>query len=304
MGTHKGHFTKDDADRYTEKHLEVCKWFISNADAFVRRFLFEKPAGKIDVILEKLITSPTSYIIGYADVLLSYRTDQGDSQLVLIEVKTSLGDQAEALRQLQTYAHYLPEITKKCLVHADWRFKPWLDEKDGEGLRDDIDMRRTYSSQGIYVVEYDCLKSGKYNPHYCAFPSGRRKALLNWGGETKQVKPDSIYLFLFGILEDLRCEDWGARSCVFFVPPFPEELWRLLHLSGARPDVTKVCDIPCFIDVEHYASEEDGSAEEDYVAIHSPDMSISIKLKPTEMGCRWLREALIPTILERPDDNH
>lgn len=287
MGTRKGHFTKDDADRYTEKHLEICKWFIYNGGAFIRGFLFDNPVGKIDVILEKLVTSPTGYIIGYADVLLSYRTDQGKDELVLIEVKTSLGDQAEALRQLNTYQQYLPEITKKCLVHADWRFKPWLDEGDGEGLRDDADMRQTYSSQGIYVVEYESLQhNGGYNPHYCAFPSGRREVFVDWDREVtsdyglKVVGLKGTICFnLRGVGVDTLGEAREATGGIFFRPPFPSDLRRLFGIKNADGDFKQVQNFPCLIDVEHHACREDGSAQTEYVAIHTCDLSVSIQLK-------------------------
>jgi len=280
MGTKKGHFTKDDADRYTDKHLEICKWFLTNADAFVRWFLFDRPVGRVKVILEKLITTPTGYIIGYTDVLLSYRTDQGTDQLVLIEVKTSLGDQAEALRQLNTYQQYLPAITKKCLVHGDWRFQPWLNQTDGDDLRDDADMRRTYSSQGIYVVEHECLKhGGGYNPHYCGFPSGRREVLVSWGGEYKLMRKGSFHFDLRGTGADAPEHDIDAVGSVCFDPPFSTKLRKLLRVGNDDSEFKQIRDIPCLIDVEHYACLEDGSAFEEYLAIHARDMSVSIELK-------------------------
>ena len=275
MGTKKGLLTKDDADRYTEKHLEICKWFLSNANLFVRCFLYDRPVGEVKVILEQLVTGSNGFSIGYADVLLSSSTDQGDIHLVLIEVKTRLRDQAEALRQLNTYQNYLPKITKKCLVHSDPRFKSWWNEQDGRDLSADFSMRDTFASQGIYVADYESLLNGFYIPDWCcAFPSGRREVVIDWVRE----EGERIHMQLSGTGVDRHGHDCVSAAYLFLPAPFSSDLWRLCGRQKSDGGLDQLRNIDCFIDVSHQANSS-GFTEEKYSALHTRDMTFSVKLK-------------------------
>lgn len=153
---------KNDTDRFTDVHFRISSWFLENAQAFVRRFLFDRPIGPVEIALEHLVTH-NKFIIGYADVLLTYRTDAGAEECVLIEIKGRLSDPAACLRQLRAYREYLPRVTKLCVVHADDRYEVLSDN--------DTTVRCYFGSQGVYVADFN---TPFYNPHYCSLPSGRR----------------------------------------------------------------------------------------------------------------------------------
>lgn len=275
MGTKKGLFTKEDADRYTQKHLEICKWFLSNSNLFVRCFLYDKPVQEVRVTLEHLITAQNGFIIGFADVLLSYSTDHGDAHTVLIEVKTSLRDEAEALRQLNTYPNYLSGITKRCLVHGDSHFKAWWNEDDEGKLEADLKMRDTFSSQGIYVADYESLQHGFFIPDYiCVFPSGRREVMVDCISE-EENRAD---FQLCGVGIDRHGHECETAAYLILHSPFPTDLWKLLGMRNAESPFKQVRKVPCLIDVEHHAG-GCGFAEEKYSAIHSRDMSVTVDLK-------------------------
>lgn len=170
----KGHF--DDPDRYTKQHQNICNWFVENnsdAKLFIRLFLFDNLAEPKVEIDEPIITK-TGYLLGYPDILISYQNDQSRQEKVLIEVKTSLADFGEALRQVKTYRTYLGNITKTCLIHAV------LDEDKTQKLKS------FFGSQGIFVFSWqeifglitpECQDCGYLN--YLAeskVPAGKRDA--------------------------------------------------------------------------------------------------------------------------------
>src|SRR6266446_9624822 len=142
MATEKGLF-KDDVDRSTDSHFGACGWLLRNAAMFIRLVLFDKPAGRVAVKIEHILTH-NKFIIGYADVILEYTTDSGRKECVLIEVKSRLCDVAACLRQVRAYAEYIPAITKTCIVHCDDSYEPYSDR--------DLEMRGFFTSQGIYVA--------------------------------------------------------------------------------------------------------------------------------------------------------
>lgn len=187
MATEKGIF-KDDIDRRSQAHGQLCAWFLDNAEAFVRRFLFDRPKTRVKVTLERLITH-NKFIIGFADVILEYETDSGSKECVLIEVKSRLSDFGACLRQLRTYEAYLSGITKLCVLNGDERYQPVTD--------DDMLLRKYFSSQGVYVIDAD---TPFYNPNYCSLPSGRRHVTIDYA-EPEGYRFD-IYLSGQGVDDD------------------------------------------------------------------------------------------------------
>jgi hypothetical protein len=267
MATEKGLF-KDDVDRFTDSHLQICAWFLGNAEWFVRSFLFDRPATKINVTLERLITN-NRFIIGYADVLLEYETDVGSKQCVLIEAKSHLSDLAACLRQLRAYKEYLPNITKTCVVHSDERYEPFED--------DDFRMRRYFSSQGVYVIDFH---TPFQNPNYCSLPSGRRIV------EIEHAEPHgcSFDVFLGGRGFDETGKDAKTQVYILrdldFIRPFGGLVgvdvspW---YWNWSLAPFRRMIGMKLLLDVEHSPS-DCGFTDEFYSAIHWPDLSRSLSL--------------------------
>jgi hypothetical protein len=88
MSKEKGYLK--DPDRFTKEHQKMCVWFTAhtNAKDFVRIFLGDLPFD-LKTTLEILVKSQSGFLYGYADVCLSYKTDQAKQENVLIEVKSS-----------------------------------------------------------------------------------------------------------------------------------------------------------------------------------------------------------------------
>jgi hypothetical protein len=267
MATEKGLF-KDDVDRFTDAHLEICAWFLGNAEWFVRSFFFDRPATEIKVTLEHLITN-NRFIIGYADVLLEYETDAGSKQCVLIEAKSQLSDLAACLRQLRAYKEYLPSITKMCVVHSDERYEPYED--------DDCRMRRYFSSQGVYVIDFH---TPFQNLYHWILPSGRRIV------EIEHAEPHgySFDVSLGGMGFDGNGKD--AKTQVYvsrdldFIRPFGKLVgvdvspW---YWNWSLAPFRQMIGMKLLLDVEHSPSDW-GFTDEIYTAIHWPDLSRSLSL--------------------------
>lgn len=141
MASEKGMFK--DQDRSTKEHQEMCAWFNDdrNASTFVRYELRDCQQG-VEIELEKTVRSPSGFLFGFADVVLSYVTDQGTAHKVLIEAKSSISDFGACLRQIRAYQEYLSGITRTCLVHSDSRY-----EKDDK-------LDRFFPRQDIFVFSF------------------------------------------------------------------------------------------------------------------------------------------------------
>lgn len=168
MSKEKGYLK--DADRFTTQHQEMCLWFTEdkNAKDFVRIFLGDL-VFDLKTKLEIPVKSKSGFLYGYADVCLSYQTDQSKQENVLIEVKSSFTDFGEVLRQIRTYQEYLGNITKTCLIHS--------------GLDDEQDKKATqyFVSQGIYIVSLGGVKEEikiALTEDKIKVPAGKRSAEL------------------------------------------------------------------------------------------------------------------------------
>lgn len=168
MRTDKGYLK--DPDRSTARHQEICLWFTEqkNAENFVRLFLGDL-AFDLKTKLETPVRSKSGFLYGYADICISYRTDQSEQEHVLVEVKTSLTDFGAVLRQVRTYQEYLSGITKTCLVHC--------------GLDEDIEEKATqyFVSQDIYVTSLQSIREEieiALTEEPIKIPAGKREAQL------------------------------------------------------------------------------------------------------------------------------
>lgn len=273
MATEKGLF-KDDVDRSTDLHLGACAWLLENAARFIRLVFFDKPAGQVAVKLEHIVTH-NKFIIGFADVILEYTTDCGREECVLIEVKSCLSDLAACLRQLRAYMEYIPAITKTCVVHCDDSYEPY-------GTKD-FEMRRFFSSQGVYVADFH---SPFHNPNYCSVPTGRRLV------EIEHAEPHG-YSFDVNLGAD-GFDEYGkdARTQIYLfgpgdlprIHPFSDlvgvnvEQW---YWDWSVQPFRGMIGLKLLLDVEHHPGSCDlaaGYTEERYTAIHTTDLSRTLIL--------------------------
>ena len=236
--------------------------------------LFDRPAGEVAVKLEHIVTH-NKFIIGYADVILEYTTDCGRKECVLIEVKSRLSDFAACLRQLRAYAEYIPTITKMCVVHCDDSYEPY-------GTRD-IEMRRFFSSQGVYVADFH---SPFHNPNYCSVPTGRRlveiehaepcgysfDVYLGTEGFDQYGRDAWTQIYLFGSGDLARIRPFSDLVSVNV------EQW---YWDWSIQPFREMIGLKLLLDVEHGPGNCDfpgGHTEETYTAIHTTDLSRTLIL--------------------------
>jgi hypothetical protein len=269
MATEKGIF-KDDLDRFAQAHYEMSSWLLKNAGFFVRCFLWDRPKTSVKVTLEQIVTTQTKFIIGFADVVLDYETDCGRKERVLIELKSRLSDPAACMRQLRAYAEYIPDITKTCVIHCDDRYEPF-----GEA---DMQMRRFFGSQGIYVAD---SRAPSFNGLYCALPSGRRKVWIHC------AEP---YGYNFNITlagtgfdkdgNDAETQTYLGRE-LDAIRPFAEFVgfdpapW---YFDWSLTPFREIRGTQLFVDVEHAPHPETAETEESLPALHSHGLSRTLVL--------------------------
>jgi hypothetical protein len=236
--------------------------------------VLDKPLGRVSVKLEQILTN-NKFIIGFANVILEYTTDCGRNECVLIEVKSRLHDLAACLRQLRAYAEYIPAVTKMYVVHCDDTYEPYSESE--------IEMRRFFASQGIYVANFN---SPFHNPNYSSVPTGRRLVEIEYAepngysfdvylaadgfDEHGRDAKTQIFLFGYGDLDKIRpfskfvgvnVDQW---YCDWSLKPFREMI-----------------GVKLLLDVEHSLGASDntaGYAEETYTAVHTTDLSRSFAL--------------------------
>ena len=240
---------------------------------FIRLVLFDKPAGRVAVKIEHILTH-NKFIIGYADVILEYTTDCGRKECVLIEVKSRLCDVAACLRQVRAYAEYIPAITKTCIVHCDDSYEPYSDR--------DLEMRGFFTSQGIYVADFS---SPFHNPNYCSVPTGRRLV------EIEHAEPygDSFNVYLGADGFDEHGRDVRTQIYLFSdldrIRPFSKlvgvnvDQW---YWDWSLKPFREMIGMKLLLDVEHPPGNWDfvaGYTEETYTAIHTTDLSRTLVLE-------------------------
>lgn len=182
MRRDKGHFK--DPDRSTKEHQDMSMWFTDheNLRNYIRLFLCDIAIDP-KATLEVAVSSQSGFLYGYADVLITYRTDQSKNENVLVEVKSFLSDFGETLRQIRTYQEYLRNITKTCLIHA--------------GLDEPIEEQavKYFGSQGIYIASLSGVIEdiATHRSEKCFHvPAGKRDAelcqIVMRGSEAKFLK--------------------------------------------------------------------------------------------------------------------
>lgn len=232
MSKRRGHL--DDDDKFTQRHEELCRWFASrkeHAEKFARCFLFDSPT-RIEVELEEPVYAANKFLYGYADVLLNYETDQQKKEKVLIEVKSSISDLGNALRQIKTYRTNLPDVTKTVLLYEQCP------------KRNPHEVMSFFGSQRIYVIAandvfeaFDPDSTVKGYPEYLEsqnVPAGKRPAQLflvthlddsdepNWG-------------FTFWVRTDEGKSMWAYNTGNYH--HHKEEFWAIMEAFGGSLNV-------------------------------------------------------------------
>jgi hypothetical protein len=171
MATEKG-FIKDD-DRFTKRHQDMCLWFANekNVRDFIRFLLVDVAVGP-NFTLEKPVVTSKEFLFGYADVFLSYTTDQSRNENVLIEVKSSLSDYGAVLRQIRTYQQYLANITKTILVYDNFK----SEEEEDKATKFFVSQKIYFVSLKGIIEHIDCCKNEESVPNI--IPAGKRGAEL------------------------------------------------------------------------------------------------------------------------------
>lgn len=241
-----------DADKFTQEHQQMSMWFTvqKNARDFVRMFLCDLPLD-LTTTLEVPVKSSTGFLYGYADVVMSYRTDQFSVENVLIELKSSLTDFGAVLRQIRTYQEYLRNVTKTCLIHSG------LDD------RTDDTATRYFVSQGIYVsllvAAQEIMQIGMDYKVGCV-PAGKRLATLI--GVFFSTKRDHWSL---AFIVEFQDEKLGRVSDLLNTGNYfthKEEFWKIIDKFELNIDKTAPqsrrggeLDIPCEVDLAYRPGE-------------------------------------------------
>ncbi len=151
MGTEKGLF-KDD-DKFSPRHQELTDWIAVEDNA--RQFTWEilrLPVKSVQVEIEVPVYSPTRFLFGFADSVVSVHDSLGRTRKVLFEFKSSLRDYAAVLRQIQTYRTNISKIDHTVLIvngSDDWA----LDDDDAYS-DEFLDLARRLYSQQVYLYDF------------------------------------------------------------------------------------------------------------------------------------------------------
>jgi len=246
-----------DSDRFTKVHQKMCVWFTANTNAknFVRIFLGDL-SFDLKTTLEVPVKSQSGFLYGYADIRLSYKTDQSKRENVLIEVKSSFTDFGEVLRQIRTHQEYLGNITKTCLVHSGLD-----DEKNGDAIQ-------YFVSQGIYIASLEEVKeeierivSTNMVTNETKVPAGKRNAELSgvWVSTT-----ENFWDFEFMIEYDDKYLGRKTANLLSTSNYFEhkKEFWKIvdkfgLNINKKNPISIPVGSIslPCMVDLSYHPGE-------------------------------------------------
>lgn len=235
-----------DLDRFTKEHQKMCMWFTAdnNAKYFIRIFLGDLPVG-VKTTLEIPVKSQSGFLYGYADICLSYRTDQSKQENLLIEVKSALTDFGAVLRQIRTYQEYLGNITKTCLIHS---------------VLNDEDAIQYFVSQEIYIASLEGIKEEieeALSENTIKVPAGKRSAHLCgvWFSTTRNywslsfiVEYDDKYL-------GLKSSDLLSTGNYF---EYKDEFWEIIDKFGLNVDKKNPITVtdgrisfPCSVDLSY-----------------------------------------------------
>jgi hypothetical protein len=234
-----------DPDKYTQKHQEMCSWFIqgNNAFDFLRYHLCEI-ARNVSATLEVPAIGRNGFFYGFADIVIKYENETGATEKVLIEAKSTLSDYGAVLRQLRTYATYIAGITKTLVLYDQLQ-------------NDDGSAESFFSSQNVLIELFSNIVNAKcyYDRSGKApVPSGRRSAVLCGIVESAERRSLTFEFLVHYSDEDINreCDDLISSGNFFSRRRIAHNIMRRagINMEIAKPFriACGAIEVPCLVD--------------------------------------------------------